>query len=198
MSQLFTLMILAGGRSSRFGSDKALAKFSGGVLINYLLDSIPNSVEVVVVGPVRSEVTRKVKWIVEAKKFGGPVSGISNGLDQINSKFVGILATDMPFGYPIISDLLIQINKSKFADIDVLLTHDQSGFPQPLCAVYKTTSLVKAVNGVGMIHGISMKKLLENLKAEIVENEAWNSRLLLDIDSFEDLAKAESQTMSII
>ena len=44
-------MILTGGSSSRFGSDKSHAMLGGNSLIDTLLATLPSEIKIVIVGP---------------------------------------------------------------------------------------------------------------------------------------------------
>jgi molybdopterin-guanine dinucleotide biosynthesis protein A len=98
-------MILTGGTSSRFGSDKSQARIGATSLIENLLITLPSEMDIVIVGPELDKAPRQVRYMQEEPLGGGPVAAIEAGLGLINSEFVFIVATDMPFASQILTVL---------------------------------------------------------------------------------------------
>jgi molybdenum cofactor guanylyltransferase len=59
-----TVVVLAGGTSRRFGSDKLAAPLAGTTVLDVLLGSLPAQWPLVVVGSERP-VVREVRWVGE-------------------------------------------------------------------------------------------------------------------------------------
>ncbi len=108
-SNNITGVILAGGKSSRLGTNKALLKIDNETLIErtfYLLKSIFNEVLISTNNPEEYDFidARKVKDVYPTM---GPLSGIHSALNSSNSKKIFILSCDMPFIIqPLIKHLL--------------------------------------------------------------------------------------------
>jgi molybdopterin-guanine dinucleotide biosynthesis protein A len=136
-----TGIILAGGKSSRFGSDKALAPWGtssmSGTVMNVLLTVFPN-VLVVTKKPALFSLFRgeRVKVVPDyfpgSSSIGGLFSGLSESLTRINF----VCACDMPF----LQAPLIEAMCARVHDADALVPVWQR-IPQPLCAVYSRSSL---------------------------------------------------------
>ncbi len=92
-------VVLAGGRSSRFGADKLSAPLDGRSLLEVTLSALPSEPAVVVVGPVRPS-GRRVTFIREHPPGGGPGAAMLAGLRHCRSEhpdaWVGVLPGDAP------------------------------------------------------------------------------------------------------
>ena len=71
--------MLAGGASSRFGSDKLATVVDEQTLLDHALTALPAEMPVVVVGPERATV-RPVTFTREQPPGGGPAAGLVAGL----------------------------------------------------------------------------------------------------------------------
>ncbi|MBU1487388.1 molybdenum cofactor guanylyltransferase, partial [bacterium] len=95
-------IILAGGKSSRMGEDKALLRFEGRSLIEWViagLKEVGGEIIIVANEPERfkSLGLRAVKDILPDK---GPLVGLYSGLLSSFSEYSFVCGTDMPFLSP--------------------------------------------------------------------------------------------------
>ena len=130
-----TAFILAGGKSTRMGTDKAFVTLNGRSLLDRMLD-------------VGRSVTADVRIIGDAQKFSqfaptvedvfqdcGPLGGIHAALRASPSELNLILAVDLP----LVSTALLQylITRAQSASgASATVPHAAGGW-QPLCAVYR-------------------------------------------------------------
>lgn len=200
-------IVLSGGTSSRFGSDKASAKINGQTLLELLITNLlaEGIEEIVVVGPKvvlnlgkTLEVAAKITFVREAPEFGGPVAAIAAAISEIQSEQVAIFATDMPFAPKFLPALKARLDakleskldsklESKLAG-DAALIVDSQGFAQPLAALYQSAPLKEALSELAKINGVSgqsMKRLIIDLKQVLVplHETQLNPDYLLDIDT---------------
>lgn len=178
-----SFIILSGGRSSRFGSDKSEIVFAGQTLINRLVESLPDG-EIVVVGPSFEGATRPVTFTREDPIGSGPVAAIVAGLQEITSETVIVLAVDMPFAGELIPALL-----SASLQKDGLIPEDHSGQLQPLCAIYRTSALRLATLAMGDVVNKSMNALLSKVNSDTLKVDSNLTSKLVDIDTQSDLEK---------
>lgn len=182
----WSAIILTGGTSRRFGSDKSQAVLSGHSLLDEILLALPPEIPVIVVGPEPHNVARPVSMTREDPVFGGPVAGIAAGLKIVETEFVAIIATDMPFVVP----MLLQLTNELSEEFEAAIPMDTTGFRQPLSALYKVESLRKALVGLGDPRGQSMRNLVALLKVrEVLVGDSLENQLL-DIDTRSDLDRA--------
>lgn len=181
-------MILTGGSSSRFGSDKSQAMMGADSLIENLLKSLPSEMEIVIVGPELLNASRQVKYTQEDPLGGGPVAAIEAGLKLIDSEFVVIIATDMPFASQVLDALIQNLPVTEDATIPL----DSAGIRQPLCAIYRREALVEALKELGNAQGQSVRNLIHILSVKELHLDPALQRILLDIDTPSDLERAIS------
>jgi hypothetical protein len=83
MTGRIAAIVLAGGRSSRFGSDKLTVPIDGKPMLEVVIDSLrPIVADILVVGAVGSKpaLPPDVQLAVDRVEFEGPLSGLLSGL----------------------------------------------------------------------------------------------------------------------
>ena len=92
-------IVLAGGRSSRFGTDKAFATYYGKPLIERILCQLFNTFSkvVLVTNDPDKYSTFNAELTSDIIKDCGPLSGIHAGLKAAKGDYVFVTACDMPF-----------------------------------------------------------------------------------------------------
>jgi molybdopterin-guanine dinucleotide biosynthesis protein A len=130
-----TAFILAGGKSTRMGTDKAFVEFDGRTLLARALD-------------LARSVTQDVRIVGSAEKFApfapvvedifrdcGPLGGIHAALRSSLSELNVMLAVDTPFvSWTLLQYLISQARATPDAIIVVPASEDRR---QPLCAIYR-------------------------------------------------------------
>lgn len=134
-----TVVVVAGGRSRRFGSDKLAAPLGGTTVLDHLLDGIPATWPVVVVGPER-EVRREVTWTRESPPGGGPLSGVAAGVACVTTELMLVVAGDMPWAAPLLPRLAAALDAAP-ARIAAVVARDGEGHANPLLAAYRTAAV---------------------------------------------------------
>jgi molybdenum cofactor guanylyltransferase len=126
--------ILAGGKSTRMGADKAFLNLGGRTLLARALE-VARSVthEVCIVGEAAK--FREFAPVVEDVFPGcGPLGGIHAALRTSARELNLILAVDLPFVTPAL--LCFLVVRARGSDAMVTVVHAAGGW-QPLCAVYR-------------------------------------------------------------
>ncbi len=130
-------IVLAGGKSTRLGRDKASEALLGVSLLQRVLDRLAGLVEEVVLVHARGQILPPVRAaappvIVEDLYPGtGPLGGIYTGLTATTAPFAVAVACDMPLlRRPLVAELL------RLAAAHDLVVPVSQDFPQPLCAAY--------------------------------------------------------------
>ena len=185
-SKSASVIVLSGGTSRRFGSDKSQALIAGKSLIAIILESIPSEFKIVIVGDDPKIESSQYLCVREEPIGGGPLAGFKAGLDTSESELVALIATDMPFASGWVLHL---INSIRVHD-DAVMYVDAKGFKQPLAAVYRCTSVKRALTDMGELHGKSMRELVSYLKIQEIEMSHEVAQALMDIDTVADLEQA--------
>ena len=185
-----TAILLAAGGSSRLGHPKQLVLFKNELLINFILEQINlgGLSEIrIVLGSHFSEIKEHIKdkrlEVIQNPNWEkGISSSIKCGLNNLKpgTEAVIFFIVDQPFLKPeLISEILQKFNTSK-ANIIAACVSGQIVHP----VLYRKEVFAKLLELKGDIGG---KAIFEN---ELVETINWeDERLLLDIDSVEDLEK---------
>ena len=134
-----TAFILAGGKSSRMGTDKAFVTFQGRTLQGCTL--LDRALE------VARSTAADVRIVGDAAKFSGfapvvedifrdcgPLGGIHAALRASATDLNVMLAVDVPFVSPALLEYLIE--RARGSPAPVTAVHASGGW-QPLCAVYR-------------------------------------------------------------
>jgi len=133
-----TAIVLAGGKSSRMGTPKALLLFDGEPLIVHVVTTLRRLFPevVVVAAPGQDLPSMPVTLVRDEVAYQGPVGGICYGLRASGGNVSFVTACDTAFlSSRLISHLLAQIPQH-----DVVVPHWQ-GRLQPLHAVYRRSVL---------------------------------------------------------
>ncbi len=138
-----TVVVLAGGGSRRFGSDKLGAPLHGSTVLETVVRSLPQDWPVLVVGPPR-DCGRPVTWTREDPPGGGPLAGVAAGVAQVTTDVVAVVAGDMPYAGPALVALVAALGTAP-PDTGAVVAVDAHGVPNPLLAAYRTASLRRAL-----------------------------------------------------
>ena len=183
----WTAIVVSGGRGTRLGRDKASTELGGRTLLDHVLDRIPRGIPVIVVGDDPGSLPTGIRVVREEPAFGGPVAALAAGLAQAGTGDVVMLAVDMPFGPTIATPLLAALDDGHEAAVPV----DSEGHWQQLVSAYRADALRRALTALPAVDGASMRAMLEHLDVALVPID--DDRLLTDIDTSEDLARAEER-----
>jgi molybdopterin-guanine dinucleotide biosynthesis protein A len=132
--------ILVGGKSSRFGRDKALVDVGGRPLALRVADALaPVTGAVTLVGAPEKYRHLGLRVIPDPLADFGPLAGILAALEDSKSAWNLLVACDMPgLSAEFLSFLLARARESQ---ADVVLPVDAEDRPEPLCAAYALGSL---------------------------------------------------------
>jgi molybdopterin-guanine dinucleotide biosynthesis protein A len=146
-----TGVIIAGGRSTRFGEeDKAVADLAGTPMIRRVADRTAGVVDSLVVNcredqvdPIREAMDgyeHDVAFAVDSDPNQGPMAGIRNGLRAVDTEYAFVVACDMPFVDPAVASYLL--DRADGHDAAVAQLDDQ--WYQTTQAVYRAEPMADA------------------------------------------------------
>ena len=150
MNEKYGAIVLAGGRSSRMGKDKASLKISGKSMIERLLLELSPIVSQVVVikapGQTIPNIPKELKdrtlvgW--DSVKDLGPLQGIVDALPLLNSEIdkVFLLTCDLPY----ITTNWFQTLKDVMTDEFDMVCTEENEIINPLLAIYRRPVLEPA------------------------------------------------------
>jgi molybdenum cofactor guanylyltransferase len=132
--------VLVGGRSSRMGRDKALLPRHGKPMAAWVARVVAEAAgSATLVGAPERYAALGCTVIPDLFPGEGPLGGIITALRHSPAEWNLIVACDMP---EIDAALLARLLRMAVeSGVDTLLPVSAEGRPQPLCAVYRRTSL---------------------------------------------------------
>jgi molybdopterin-guanine dinucleotide biosynthesis protein A len=141
-------LVLAGGMSTRFGSNKALAKLEGKPLIAHVVDLALHVADEVVVAIGRESSTvvyrkllpKSVTVVKDRLRAKSPLVGILTGLQVMKSGYSLVLSCDTPF----VKDDVLKLLFKRAAHSDAAIPKWANGDIEPLQSVYKVKSVIPA------------------------------------------------------
>jgi molybdopterin-guanine dinucleotide biosynthesis protein A len=175
----YDAIVLAGGRSSRAGSDKLAWTRDHATLLELAIRAVNSAARIVVVGPEpgSGRYSSRIVFRREHPPFGGPVAAIAAALDDLTNDVTLVIAGDLPAARPAIAALRSALDQA--ADVAVL--RDAEGVRQPLLAAYRTTWLREQVAHAPA--GAAARSLLSGARCVEVE-DVWSAAQ--DIDTAAD------------
>lgn len=179
------VVVLAGGASRRFGSDKLAADLDGRTLLDATLDSIPASLPVVVVGPERP-LRRAVRFVREEPYGGGPAAALVAGLTAALEAGASVVVT-LPGDAPA-AGTAVPLLISALGSADLVVAEAAGGQVFPLQLACTAAGARRFVEAAGPSRGAaaSVRRLLEPLApVHIVLPLA----ALADVDTPADLSR---------
>lgn len=181
-----TAVVLAGGTSRRFGSDKLHADIDGHPLLDRTLAGLPEQWPVVCVGPPR-QTSRTVSWTREDPPGGGPLAGIAAGLALVGTELVVLLAGDLPRGGHLAEGLAAALSDAS-PDVDAFAALDGEDVANPLLAAYRVHRVREVLPTDPS--GRPARLLLRELRHRLLRVDPIAA---LDVDTPEDLERLREQ-----
>ena len=163
--------VLAGGKSSRFGRDKASFVWKGRPLISYVIEAARQAVPVVMVVTGRPgrlpPLDRDIIVVADEPPGLGPMGGLTAALSRAGGRPVLCLACDMPWAP---AGLLKEIARER-TWAPVVAPEGEKG-PEPLCALYHP-SLLPLLQASIRAGCLSLKRLFRLIPLRLLARERW-------------------------
>ncbi len=131
--------VLAGGKSLRFGKNKAFQTFRGKRFIDLAVESLHRFCDPVmaVVNEIEPYIDTGAMLVQDIMAHQGPLGGIYTALVFSPCEWVFVKATDMPFLIPEMASLITQAAKGEFDAVVPMVGE----FFDPLLALYNRRCL---------------------------------------------------------
>jgi len=135
-----TIIILAGGKSSRMGQDKGLMLFDGQLLVEHIIGIAKQiSNEIILISNQKKYNKFGIPVFEDIYKKKGPAGGIHSGLYYSKTENNLVVGCDMPYlSFKLLDHLLNNIKP----EFDAIVPRFNN-LPEPLCAVYFKSSIKK-------------------------------------------------------
>lgn len=180
--------ILAGGKSSRMGTDKGLLDFKGKMIIEQIIEQFRPAVNNLVIVS-NNEVYRQfgLTVIPDIIKDMGPAGGIFAALTHSDSEQNFILGCDMPF----VNTAAIQFIIDHAVQAQVIIPV-RDGKMEPLFGVYSKSCLLQWHELIqqGFLKLQEMVKQVSLLQIDTNDNPLFNYPLFVNINTPEEFKNA--------
>ena len=195
MPPLRSGIVLAGGRSTRFGADKLAASLDGVPLVRRAVDALATVTDGVIVvlppGVGRDDLPSDVTVTHDLQEGEGPLAGLHTGLlAAVRTDQVVVAGGDMPELQPSVLRLLLDTLDDASVDAAALADGDR---PRPLPIALRTWPAADAVHTLLHAGRRRLRDALDSLRTAVIDEATWTAldpgRLTLrDIDEPGDLS----------
>ena len=189
--QLYGL-VLAGGKSTRMGSDKGLINYHGRPQQEYLyhlLEQVCAEVYLSMRDEQQASVSNEFNVIVDQNEYRGPFNGILSAHKAHPNVAWMVLACDLPlFDLESIKDLAAKRNPEMLATS--YATHE-SGLPEPLVTIWEPAALKKSIVHLESTDSTCPRKFLINSDIQLVH--PGQDEVLYNANSLSDYEFAKSK-----
>lgn len=187
-----TVIILAGGKSSRMGFDKQFLTINKKRLMNIVIEKLEEEFDEIIIVTNKPEEYKDFNYKIITDKIAGkgPLSGIHSGLTEAKSQYAFVIGCDMPnINIDYVRHMKKDLNEE---DIEVCITRHKDGI-EPFMGFY-SKSIVSKIEKYLMEDKRAIYMFLDKLKVKYIEeNKArkytqdWD--MFLNLNSQEDLDK---------
>ena len=198
-------VILAGGFSRRFGSDKGLVLLQDKPLVRHVIDNVSSVVDelLVVVSSEQQKknfepvVGKKTNIIIDKDNSQSPLIGTTTGFETASGKYSLLLSCDVP----LVSTQIVQFLFDLSNERNAVIPRWTSGYLEPLHAIYHTKSASDAATKALKKGHLDMRSMIENMRnvryvsTMVLEQMKPGLMTFLNVNTLQDLKKAESFLM---
>ena len=198
---MITIVLQAGGKSTRMGKDKALLPFLGIPLIKRLRDRFSDMGDelLVITNDFSGYQDLAVPLYKDIIPDRGALGGLYTALSISKNPLVGLIAADLPFASPALLAHLIKIILSSGAEAAIPST--ERGL-EPLHAVYRRDTSLSLVKGAIDQNLWRMNSWFDQAEILILTPEETrkvtsSKHTFLNLNTPEDLQKAEKLALNL-
>jgi molybdenum cofactor guanylyltransferase len=193
-------IILAGGSSTRFNTDKGVLELDGKPLLSHVIDAVEGLVEEIIVvtnTQARADtyakvVSEEVRFAVDIRESKGPLVGALTGFEEANGEYSVLLPFDSPFVSKEVLSLLFDCCIGKAAAVPRWTNQHI----EPLHAVYNTKQALVATEEALAENEVDMHAVVERLRGVryistmVIEQLDPDFKTFFNINTPLDLKKA--------
>ncbi|MCI0582534.1 MAG: molybdenum cofactor guanylyltransferase [Chloroflexi bacterium] len=192
-------IVLAGGRSTRFGTDKLAIEVDGRPLLHHAIEAVAAvAIRVIVVASpgtdpaLPAELEARVHVVHDPESFGGPLVGLAAALAEADAPIALVVGGDMPRMVPLVLRRLVAtVGPGRPA-----VSLEIPGRFHPLPMALDVLAARPAAATVLERGGRALRDLLRELGAISIPAPVWlaldpAAATIVDIDRPEDLGSAE-------
>jgi len=177
-----TVILLAGGKSSRMGQDKGLMLLNGKPMIEYIIEIAQQiSTEIIIVANNDSYLKFNLPVFKDEFLDKGPLAGIYTGLKNTKTEKNLILSCDVPYIQKELIEFLI--SNSEKNEITISLFQDKL---HPLIGIYAKSCLPVILEQI-KLNELKVASLFEKIKTKLLNVNEFDSSNFRNINKESDL-----------
>lgn len=187
-------IILAGGKSRRLGTDKAIVRLGTTRLVDIAVETLGSLVDSIVVVTNSPQLFEGLpaRLTTDLHPGAGPLGGILSGLLQLEYEHSLVVACDMPFLNP----NLIKYMMQRVANYDVVMPR-LNGYVEPLHAIYSRRCIepiqrLLAADDYRIIHFMH-EVSVRHVESEEIDAFDPTHLSFFNINTPDDLARARAE-----
>jgi molybdopterin-guanine dinucleotide biosynthesis protein A len=185
--------VLAGGKSLRFGKNKAFQQLSGKRFIDLAIESLRRFCDpvMVVVSAIELYLDTEVTLVQDIIPNQGPLGGIYTALLFSPAEWVFVKATDMPFLVPELASLIVGATEG----VDAVVP-EVNGYYEPLLAMYNRRCLPVIVRQLREPDNRQVVGIYRKIRVRTITEEQWrkadpNALSFKNVNTRSDLAEID-------
>jgi molybdopterin-guanine dinucleotide biosynthesis protein A len=199
---MFSLVIQAGGQSSRMGEDKALKPFLGRPLIQRVIDRLAPLADEILVTTNHPDnyAFLDLRLVADLAAGRGPLGGLYTAVASATSPIVAVVACDMPFASASLLETATRLMIQEEADVVIArepasADKGSQGY-EPFHAVYRRATCVPAIQAAidadkwKVIAWFPSVKVRELTPTEVAEADP-SGRAFWNVNTPEEFTEAE-------
>ena len=180
-----TGIVLAGGKSSRMGSDKGLLTIYGKMFVEHVVDAMKPLVDnIIIVSNNKMYDQFGYERIEDEIINSGPMAGLYSGLKHSESEYNLVLSCDIPL---IKTKVLKKLSDTDYRNYDVVQIQSQHK-TMPLIAVYKKQCMDKCLELLEQDEK-RLRVAVSQLKSKTILIESELDNFVRNVNTKEDLKK---------
>ncbi len=179
----YSVGILAGGKSSRMGKNKALLEFESETFIGRIVNEFEGH-EIIISASGQTGYDKLPAKIVNDENIDiGPIEGIRQVLKASTEDYVFVCACDMPFVNAKIADYIAEFISSDY-DCYVITDEDRM---HPLCAIY-SKRILPVIEKLIANGDYKLRLILENTRTKFISlgNTVFAKRIVRNVNTKEE------------
>jgi molybdopterin-guanine dinucleotide biosynthesis protein A len=187
-----TGLVLAGGRSSRFGRDKLAERLDGRTLLESAIEGVtPGSTEILVVAApdAAPDLPAGARLVHDPVAFEGPLAGVAAGLRAARESIVLVVGGDMPTLVGAVIDSMLAALEVAGVQAAVL---EHEGRARPLPIALRRDPALATADSLLADGERRLRALTKALETTIIPEATWRAldpygMTVRDIDTPADL-----------
>lgn len=166
-----TGIILAGGKSSRMGTDKVLLKLNEKTLLEHSIELIRSICDSILISSNNPDHEKfGIEIIPDQIKNCGPIGGIYTGLKKSKTDWNFVISVDSVF----VESSFIQYLFSEINDSDAIVPIHKKG-KEPLIALYHKNSLPEIEKMIDL-GNYKMYNLVNTINSKFINAQSWANK----------------------